>query len=228
MNEFNYKKAWTHLALPEFDRLPPAVRALVDDTARAAIDLRQGKDLLLPWPDDGGTLRRAFDACENDALAPAAHVVHAFGHWAPRLMKQLKLTWQQDYLAGLQTAEALQSTGAYWKFSNYADQVLRARLGLARDHAPRGASFAVHEGVLRVCFSMPDVWTWKAIGWASYQTLALAREVAEPDWFATNRTASRHQEVFDEYVAKILANREVSESFRRLTDTERFMEARRP
>lgn len=223
MNEFNYKKAWTNLALPAFDILRSDVRALVTATTRNACDLRQDKDLDMPWPADG-VLRASFEACPSEVLAPSARIVHDFGHWAPRLEKQLKLSWQQDYLAGLRTAETLQQTGAYWKFSNYADQVLRSRLGLSRTHSPHGVSFAVHEGVLRVCFSARDVWTWTPLTWAFKDAYERVRDVEEPDWFATNRTPGRYEEMFREYADTLAAVAIPPRTFDQITNLTRFME----
>ena len=40
-------------------------------------------------------------------------VIHDYGHWMPE---------------GVVECRALQLTGASWKFANYADQVLRAKL----------------------------------------------------------------------------------------------------
>lgn len=119
--------------------------------------LAQAKDLDVPMPE---SLRKAFEAIPSDALAYAARVLHCLGHWG-----------------GMLDAGKPDTRGATWKFANLADQVLRKRLGLGTrsERTPNGWSFQVHDGMLRLCASSPDSWSWTELGPATENFLEHAR-----------------------------------------------------
>jgi len=146
MSEFDFKRAWYNVARPAFDALPEAVKALIERVDRDAAELRQDPStLLMPWSEG---LREAFESFDSDTLAVASHVVYFYGHWA----------------FGEHTKHAFQERGTYWKFSDYADQVLAARLGLpAYDKYTTGygITYRVHQGMLRVQSNTPDSWLWE-------------------------------------------------------------------
>jgi hypothetical protein len=76
---FNFRRAWRELAKPAFDRLPQEVHQLYDTVALRGGELKQGKDLNVPFPDDD--LRVRFEAIDSHNLAIAAHVLYFWGHW---------------------------------------------------------------------------------------------------------------------------------------------------
>ncbi len=155
MKDFDYVQAWTVLARPAFDALPQAVQDLYTQVAEEACNVAQDSETLdLPWPDipgREGCLKKAFEALDNATLAHAARVIYSYGHWSP-VPKYSSF-----------------GAGAYWRFSNYADQVLSERLGFARQRlkTPNGISWAVHEGGLRVQLSWKDGWKSTEVGIAT-------------------------------------------------------------
>lgn len=149
---FDYKRAHKEVATPLYRGLPKHILRLVSRVQTESADLSQKPDLDMAWPPG---LREAFERVDTSTLAHAAQVVHDYGHWGTR--------------------DCLQEVGTYWKFSNYCDQILRARLGLARDFKGQGVGFLVREGQLRVCYSSTHVWTWEVIGPASKGLLRAAR-----------------------------------------------------
>lgn len=172
---FDYITAWRELARPAFEALPANVRALVDRVAVEANGLHQISDTSMPWPDeasevsiaayDGQTLRQVFDKIPAEVLALAARVVYSVGHWKPGNTPQFFDN----------------SAGASWKFSHYADQVLRGRLELP-ERGDNGRDKAmiqtkVIEGAIRVCYSSPDSWTWEEVAPATVGGLESARRI---------------------------------------------------
>lgn len=173
---FDYITAWEELARPQFEALPANVRALLDRVTAEAGHLSQLADCSMPWPDetseasiaafDGVTLRQKFDKIPAEFLAKAAHVVYFVGHWGDAQSR----------------AELIPAGSATWKFSHYADQVLRERLGLP----PRGDNgrdksriqYAVHEGLIRVAYSSPDMWSWKEVAPATAEGYKAAQAIA--------------------------------------------------
>lgn len=231
MKEFNHKKAWIEVAVPAWRAVPEDMRALVAETSCCAADLRQGKDLDMPWPADGA-LRSAFVASPSaEVLAKTARTLFVFGHWAPALRTQLALD-EAEVVDAIEAASAMQRTGVYWKFGNYVDQQLSARFGIERRHLrhPQGVSFAIHEGALRACFTAPGpdgLSCWREIGWATRDVYDRVRAVTEPDWFATNRTAPRHEEMFEDYIAQLRSAAGVDLQFEVFTKLDRYMEPHR-
>lgn len=156
MKTFDYETAWKELARPAFDALPEPVRALYARTCEESRPFHQDRALNVIWP--ATVLRAAFDATPAPELAAAARAAYFCGHWKPD---------REPFLGA--------NTGATWKFSDYADQSLRARFNVSNDDRIGTAKVVrILEGYVRVCFSTPDLWTWKEIGPATKETLALA------------------------------------------------------
>lgn len=153
MREFDYARAWREVAAPGYMALSESVLALVGTVAEKAGGLRQLPDCSMPWPEDGGELRRQFEAIPADELALAAHTVNYVGHWRPSASER------GDFAAVVLPGSEV---GASWKFTHYADQVLRGLLGLReRGHDyGNGVHIEAHEGMLRVCYSSKHMWTW--------------------------------------------------------------------
>lgn len=160
MKEFDYKTAWQEVAAPAFNALPPEVHYLYQEVCQHCGDLRQDADTLdMPFP---AGLREKFEKLTDMQLADSAAIIHAFGHWH---------------------SSNPDNTGAYWKYSNYADQVLTARLGLRR--RPRYGPYAakgleVHEGVIRVCLSAKWFWQWEEVCLATRENLEAIRAANLP------------------------------------------------
>lgn len=165
MKEFNFERAWNELAVPAWKKLPEAARNLALLVAADCGDCRQLESLDTEWPKEG-KLRLTMEGLTSEVLSVAAHTVWALGHWCPGLLLN-----GEEPPANVLLGKRLQKTGGYWKFANYCDQILRARLNLSpRNVSHIGVSFAVHEGVLRVCWNHRDGWQWTEIGWATMQT----------------------------------------------------------
>lgn len=139
---FDYELAWQELALPAYKSLPEAVTKLLILTAEKAEGLSQVGDCTMPWPEDG-SLKAAFEAMDSETLANASHVVYYYSHWFP----------------GAIAGDAPRVPGTGWKFSHYADQILRERLGTRRA-SDDGVNAQIHEGTIRICYGSRDLWTW--------------------------------------------------------------------
>lgn len=161
MKTFDYQTAWQALALPAFQKLSPTVKALLDATHEAADNLSQVGDCTMPWPEDGGKLKGMFEAMDSESLSNAALVVNYYGHWRPGAS-----------IAG--DAPKLEG-GTHWKFSHYADQVLRSRYGHDSRHT---VSRQIHEGTIRVCYSSNDMRTWHEVAPATDEGNKLAQEIS--------------------------------------------------
>lgn len=169
MKQFDFASAHRELVAPAYAALPEDLRALYLATVEAteAESLHQGSDLDTRWPDAGGPfagLRARFEAADLDTLALAAAVIHDAGHWHPGKGAALDLPGR--------------ASGAHWKFSNYADQVLRARYQLRRDGPEAGVGVRIIDGEVRVCYASRDSWNWQVYGVATAANMAGAREAA--------------------------------------------------
>jgi hypothetical protein len=184
MKEFNYKKAWQKVALPGWESLPRDVRQLVYMTC-CALPYGQSASLDMEWPDkrvDRGesielpsecaaqvitgtkccedighhmfSLQRRFENIDTSWLSQAARVVFDYGHWAPGCPQQPTFD-DAPFVKAYAEANVVQKTGGHWKFSNLADQILTAKIGMPRVRSPKGngVSFVVLEGALRCCFA---------------------------------------------------------------------------
>lgn len=162
MKTFDYENAWLELALPQYKRLPNQVLVLVEEVSIVAANLTQNSACEMIWPDDGGKLRRQFEAIDSENLANAANVVYFYGHWRP----------SSEYA---KNAPEIKSGGC-WKFSNYADQVLRARFGVSRE-SNEMVGLNIIEGTIRLYYSSPDMWTWKEVAPATEPGMKQALEI---------------------------------------------------
>lgn len=150
---FDYKAALNELILPAI----PQVNVLALNIYHKLRDcpayekLAQGADLDVPMPNG-----LPFSDIPTKDLAYAARVIYYLGHWG---------------------GSGKDNRGAYWKFSNLADQILRKRLGLeTRGHRHGdGWHFEVLEGMLRLCASSPNQWLWIELGPATENFLEHAR-----------------------------------------------------
>jgi hypothetical protein len=166
MKRFDFARAHAELAVPAYLSLSVEIRQLVELVDGAARDLKQdaGPPGYMPWPDG---LRGRFDAQVSDHLAEASQVVYCYGHWGT------KNCWQQH--------------GTYWKFSNYADQVLRDRLML--DYKPlferrdRWHSIGVRDGMLHLTQCTRDMFRSIAIGAAVHETVQKLQERVNERYF---------------------------------------------
>lgn len=173
MPDFDYRAAWDEVARPAFLSLPANIRALYDRVCEEAKDCNQKPDCQLAWPTIkesiehiSDSLFSAFVNLDAEWLAQAAQVIYYFGHWAPG-----------------HTKISQKGNGGYWRFSNYADQVLRSKLGaqVSREGPIRGYGFTVHNGLLRLCYSGPDIWTGIELGLATQTTVDRAKSIGFPN-----------------------------------------------
>jgi hypothetical protein len=158
MAVFDYASAWDDLAAPAYAALPPEIKELDQLALRLTKNLRQGGDLLIPIPAE---LRAAMEKTNHADLALASRVISVYSHWA-------------------YGGKASASSG--WKFSNCADQVLRAACGLPVDDArgaKNGYSFKIHEGILRCFYRDRDSWTRREICLGTSENLRRARAALE-------------------------------------------------
>lgn len=165
MKTFDYEKAWQELALPQFKRLPNAALCLAEEVALVAAELHQLPDCSMPWPEDGGKLRGMFDKLDSETLSRAALVVYHYGHWRPECS-----------IAG--NAPTLGNAGGSWKFSHYADQVLRGRFNISGRDSKAAVSLQIHEGTIRLCYSSDNMWTWHEVAPATEAGHAAAVKLA--------------------------------------------------
>lgn len=225
MKEFNYSRAWWELALPAWNALPEAAKNLALLVADDCGDCLQLESLDTEWPEKG-KLRLTMEGLKSEVLAVAAHTVWAMGHWCPGPSRALFDDAQnKDALA---LGKRLQATGGYWKFANYCDQILRARLNLSpRNVSHIGVSFAIHEGVLRVCWNHRDGWQWTEVGWATMQTWDRAQAAFPRSTIEKRLTEARGDkkyQAWDDYVN--LLETACEDSFIEW-DTTQYMEERK-
>lgn len=159
---FDFKAACRDIAAPAVASLAADVldiyRALRDSEEYENLS-QTGPNLTVPMPEN---LRARFEGIPSEALAYAARALYSFGHWSGQL-----------------DVGRPDKRGATWKFANLADQVLRERLGgypnVYQGQKSIGYTFEVHEGMLRLCASSPDSWTWVELGPATDAHMGLAR-----------------------------------------------------
>lgn len=166
MSKFDYKRAWKELPEPQIMLLPREVHDLVQRVKDECGGFQQDENCDMRWPCDTTIehdaspieqrpLWKAFEAVPLPILAWAARVVYFWGHWG---------------------SSGCGSDGFHWKFSNYADQVIRTRLGLPRSDSYRGLKgvwYKVHDGSLRVGIGGQ----WEEIGFATSSIFELVKLV---------------------------------------------------
>jgi len=154
---FDHAECWREAVGPLVAARPPEVAALV---ARVDPELPQDRECNVVWPDDGGALRRSFDAIEDDAV----------------LAQSALVAWRA-YMTMPRAAESINDLAAREaRYSDLTDQVLRARLGLGHDvHA----SVRVLWGCLDVRVSDRDAeYAYVAVGLATRENLRAVQEDA--------------------------------------------------
>lgn len=172
MQTFDYVTAWHGAAWPLYQQLPETIRTLLETTAIRTAELHQLPDYSMPWPDDNNadpsSLYHAFQAIPSEDLSLAASVVYAVGHWRPSSAPKDATIPGAKY-------------GASWKFSHYADQILRERFGLpprGSNGQESGVGFAVHEGQIRVTYASRHAWSWAVVAPATDAGVQYARAQA--------------------------------------------------
>lgn len=163
MRAFDHEMAWAELARPAFEELPESIHQALAAVAEQADDLSQLPDLTMPWPANG-TLRAGFEALDSADLARAARVIYDYGRW-----------WPSSSAGSDALTVPARSHGASWKFSHYADQILRERLSIPLWANRHGFSVEIHEGVIRLCYASKNEWNWAEIAPATADGLATAR-----------------------------------------------------
>lgn len=178
MQTFDYELAWAEVARPAFYALPQNVRDLLARVTAECANLHQLSDCSMPWPEDSD-LRSTFDKIPAEVLALSARVVYFYGHWRP----------------GKTVAGDALPAGESRKFSHYADQSLRARLGLAERGAGKsyGPSFEIHQGAVRVCYSSHDMWAWEEVAPATVEGLKYAETLRQTIFAAIGALPERQR-----------------------------------
>ena len=170
-------RAWHDLAVPAYNRLSVAMReawAAFQEEAKEG-RMRQGPDL-----DTVGfspEIRARLEGFATEELARASRAVYSCGHWDPGITGG-NFTGRFDRYG----------TGAYWKFANVCDQILRAWVFgkdaegatyLKRDgKAPKDLkACTIIEGMIRETFQDANSWSWFEVAFASddYMTHRPAR-----------------------------------------------------
>lgn len=107
MKEFNYKRAHTEWAVPEYLKLSREIKALFSRVQNEGGEWHQNHDTSIDWP--GEDIKAAFDAIPPDQLAYGMQVIYSLGHW--------------DY-TGSDNPTPKDKHGAYWKFEILAKRSL--------------------------------------------------------------------------------------------------------
>lgn len=216
-SEFDYITAWEELANPAVVALDKSFFELYEHVCREAAELSQDANCDMSWPTESD-LRSKFEKfaeVDSCALGLAACALYYWGHWSSEGHSDV-------------------GNGGTWKFANYADQVLRAHLGVNRD-VQSGLGFTVHEGKLRVGLSWLGGWTWEELGAPSQLCLDIAKMCFEnPPPFYRGRSSRAAPSAFDDYVhtlwpksAKVareaLSRWNLAYGFHRWLDNKRFM-----
>lgn len=177
---FDFERAHAELCEPAYLELHPGIHDLLVATQHQAADLAQNQDagLTMPWPSEA--FKRAFTEVDPVELATASRVIYCYGHWGKRQH------WQEG--------------GTYWKFSKYADQVLRDRIIASMPdrkwgefgigsifHAERWHGLSVHQGVLRISQSTRSSWRWEELCLATPSQAALTLDLLPTTLFAFQR-----------------------------------------
>ena len=176
MKQFNFERAFDEAAKPAHDYLHPAVKFLFILVKDNCADLVQSEDLSMPWPDND-FVKASFTKLSDELLAGGARVVYSAGHWAYADYNLAFADGGPEY----KLKHFLQDSGAYWKFSNYADQILRERMDIVRDNTSNGMSFNIIEGMIRVQVSTKNSWNWIEVCLATSENLHRLKNESWPD-----------------------------------------------
>lgn len=160
---FNNKKAWHELVCPALMSLSPAVHQLVLQVIQESRGIKQNPDLSVPWPSNSN-LRDKFDELSSEELSKASRIVWAAGHWHPGTNNWFR---------------PLMRTQSYWKFSSWADEVLRDRCDLSRNSSVKNVfSFEIHEGFIRVCIGFDKSFQWHEVALATEVNIHMVKKLA--------------------------------------------------
>lgn len=228
MKQFNYKKAFDEAAFPAYEALSPYVKNVFEEVINQASDLSQSKDLSMPWPKT--PLMELFGGLNDFDVAVASKVIYSAGHWA---YAEFDLAFEAGGSA-YQLRNKLQNHGSYWKFSNYADQILRERLGVEyrpnynRDNL---RNFEIHVGMIRICVQTPDSWNWIDLALATRENMEMLRDVSFPSHtdFPNRNVYSVTNNGWEKYstavidVAKMYVEKHTGE-LEKIIDAKYFME----
>jgi hypothetical protein len=191
MSKFNHKKAWRELVAPALMGLPQNILQLVLLTMKESRGIQQRQDLSLPWP-EASFLKERLEALPAEELAKSARIVWSAGHWHPG-----SDNWFRP----------LMRTGTYWKFSTYADQVLREKCKLVHADFNSEFSFEIHEGFLRACVDFDDTWEWQEIALATPENLKKAKVLVPKSLTRKEsgdiRQKSKHWDVINDAINKM-------------------------
>lgn len=126
--EFDFRKAWFHLAKAGYDALEPATKALIARTVKACEDQRQNSKLGMDWPTDESIKHDMFEL-SRDELAKSIACVYFYGHWFdPGYLRDQRALLQccrdeERSNEQLSCAEwLLRRDGGYWKYDLLAKQ----------------------------------------------------------------------------------------------------------
>lgn len=129
---FNYKKAWKEAAAPAFMALPTHILQLVWRVHTEAAYIHHQRNLDLEWASND--LKESFYNLDCEELSYSAHIVNCMGYWHPGY---------DDWLRPIQRQET------YWRYSLYADQILRSKLEIPRAQNAEGFILEVADGLIR-------------------------------------------------------------------------------
>jgi hypothetical protein len=166
--DFNYVLAFMELALPYCEELPESIIKLVIKTYVMCKELKQNKNLDMPWPNDD--FKNKFDSLSTKDLSQAARIVYFAAHWFSRPVENIGDFADLTYLL---------LAGTSWKFANYCDQILRERLDVPKDSDEKLCGILIHEGMVRVYYNTKDCWMWEEVGLATEEKVKLCKEMVE-------------------------------------------------
>lgn len=198
---FDYKKAWREEAAPRVLSLPTSSLQLIWRTHTEAKGLRQRRDLSVDWPTTD--LRAAFVAMNDEELSYAAHVLACEGHWHPGYKDWLKPLTKQ---------------GTYWRFAAYADETLRANLGVRQLSRADGFTIEILEGKLRIGIGYEHKWYSTFVGLATEKNL----EVVRANKVEANNQTFYHEDGSQKSPSEFLASIKEKVNDSRLIDTEKY------
>jgi len=189
MKTFDFRRAWVETSLPLFWAMPKAMRRLYDRVQEEYRDVHQNRYLGMDWLDEppgGPRLEEEMRDADILDLAWASRIVYTYGHWS--------------------SYNHSGPHGATWKFSILADQMLAARLGLLPRHLDggNGWSIRVHEGLLRLCASSPNMWMWKEVAPATPLALEVLRNISKP--LTPKESERRSRTAWDRWEQRVYDN----------------------
>lgn len=141
MKEFNYKRAHSEWAVPEYNKLSHEIKALFSRVQREGREWRQDDGTSIKWPND--SIKGAFDAIPSDMLSHSMQVIYSLGHW--------------DYP---ESGISKDKHGAHWKFEILAKKSLVERVpyqAWKEDHSIANSFMDHKEGTEYSTDELPDL-----------------------------------------------------------------------